>query len=136
MEIDQKYLDLLNCYIYDKRTDQSGMLTDICITSLMAGKYLLYYHAYYSWTKAQTPVFVDDIEAGTVAFILPFSEGYLKEELEKKARQDENAIKEFFGKNFREDMIIPMPEEKRQEMISKSNTIETGLKNLGSCCPL
>lgn len=136
MEVDQKYLDLLNCYIYDKRTDQCGMLTDICITSLMAGKYFLHFYAFYSWTNAQAHVFVDDFKAGTIAFVLPFSDGYMKEELEKKARQDEETIKTFFGADFREDMIIPVPEEKRQEMIRKNEIAEVGLGKLASCCPL
>lgn len=77
-----KYLSLVGCYIYDKRTDQNGMLSELCIWPLM-GKWYLSYNAYMSKIHASTPIYVEDFINGSVIFLQPFSDGYLKTEIEE-----------------------------------------------------
>lgn len=85
---------------------------------------------------ADTYIFVDDFKNGNVVFLRPFSDGYLKKEIEEMAQRYNKAIRAFFGDDFREEMIVSISEEKRQEMIRKFDVIMTGLSNLEQCCPL
>lgn len=130
-----KYLSLAGCYIYDKRTDQCGILSELCIWPLM-GKCYLFYNAYMSKIHANTSIFVEDFTNGSVIFLLPFSDGYLKKEIEEMGQRHNEAIRAFFGDDFREDMIVSIPEKERQEMMRKLSAIETALRNLEQCRPI
>lgn len=128
MEIEEKYLNLLNLLIYDKRRQMNGMLSELCI-SVSFGGHMIYYKAHMSKTHANDIIFVEDFEKRNVVFLQPFSVNYQKELLEEMAERQENAIKEFFGDKFHEDMIMKISEEERQEQIRQWDSLMLGLEN-------
>lgn len=50
-------------------------------------------------------------------------------EMEEMAERHTQAIKEFFGDKFREDMIMRISEDERQEQIRKWESLTRGLDN-------
>lgn len=130
-----KYLALVGCYIYDKRTGQNGMLTDVCIRKMM-GRYYASYNAYISKTFSIAPIFVEDFVAGNVVFLRPFSVGWLQTELAEMGRQQDHAIRTLFGDDFRDEMIVSITEEERQGMMRRLAAAETGMDNWDCYCSL
>lgn len=128
MEIEEKYLKLLNTYIYDKRIGLNGMLSGISITRLIGG-YMLSYDAYMSRQYSNRMIFIEDFEKGNVVFLLPFGVNYMVKEMEEMAERHTEAIKEFFGDKFREDMIMRISEEERQEQIREMEKLTLGIEN-------
>ena len=138
MEIDKKYFDLLNTLVYDKRTKMYGMISGVLIRSYL-GCYGIHYQVFYNRLYTDVILFVEDIEQGNVVFVLPFTlHGSQKDIFDKMAQDHEIKIKEFFGEKFREDMIIRISEEARQEEIRKwkelSRPLEDWSQISGSHC--
>lgn len=79
-------------------------------------------------------IFVEDFKKGSVVFLLPFGVKYMEEELEEMAEHHTRCIKEFFGEDFREDMLMRISEDKRQEEIRKIDQIMLGLENWDGTC--
>lgn len=118
MELEDKYFNLVNLLIYDKRSKMLGMISGILINRYSEGP-TISFQAFMNRTYAYSNIFVEDFEKGNVVFLLPFSIGYNEEILEEMAKRHEQYIREFFGDNFREDMIARISEEDRQEEIKK-----------------
>lgn len=133
MEIDEKYFKLLNLLIYDKRRKINGMICSLVIDKYING-YGISYRIFTNRVYAYTSLFLDDILKGNVVFLLPFSKGYLDEVFQKMAKDHEIKIKEFFGDDFREDMIMRISEEERQEEIRKWEAIGVALENWDCKC--
>lgn len=112
MELDEKYLKLLNLLIYDKRRKMNGMISGILINNYFNGIGISY-QVFFSRVYANSMLFVEDIENGNVVFLLPFGVKYNAELFDKMAEDHEKRIKEFFGDKFREDMIMRISEEER-----------------------
>lgn len=128
MEIEEKYLKLLNILIYDKRTRMNGIISELFIMQLISG-YTIGFKAYMSKTQSNQIVFVDDFENGSIVFLLPFGINYKDYLMGKMAKEHEAAIREFFGENFREDMIMRISEDDRQEKIRQRENLTLGLEN-------
>lgn len=128
MEIDERYFKLLNLLIYDKRSNTYGMISGIIINNYF-NVTMISYQVFVSRVYAYSSLFIEDIEKGNVVFLLPFSTKYKVIELEEMAKRHEERIKEFFGNKFREDMIIRISEEKRQEEIRKWDDLSIGFEN-------
>lgn len=133
MEIEEKYLKLLNLLIYDKRRKMNGMISGILINNYF-NSIGISYQVFFSRVYANGMLFVEDIEKGNVVFLLPFGVKYNTELFEKMAEDHEKRIKEFFGDKFREDMIMRISEEERQEEIRKWETYERSLDNWDNKC--
>lgn len=132
MELDEKYLKLLNLLIYDKRSKLNGIISSIVINNYIAG-IGVHYQVFWNRIYANTSLFIEDIEKGNVVFTLPFSKHeYDKKMFEVMANDHEKRIKEFFGDKFRDDMIIRISEEERQEEIRKWDLLSRGLDNWDS----
>lgn len=128
MEIDDKYFKLLGLLIRDKRRDMNGMISSLVIDKYITG-YEIHYQVYTNRVHAYTGLFVDDILKGNVVFLIPFSKGYLEEVFKDMEKEHEGAIRDFFGDDFREDMIMRISEEERQEEIRRWEAIGVGLEN-------
>lgn len=133
MEIEEKYLNLLGLLIHDKRNNMNGMISSLMIDKYITG-YGIYYQVYTNRVHGYTRLFIDDILKGNVVFLLPFSKGYLDEVFQEMAKDHEAAIKDFFGDDFREDMIVRISEEERQEEIRKWEAIGVALENWDCKC--
>lgn len=133
MELDEKYLKLLNLLIYDKRRKMHGIISGILI-SKCAGGFMISYQVFMSRIYVNTTLFLDDIEKGNVVFVLPFSLNRQDDLFEVMAEDHEKRIKEFFGDKFRDDMIIRISEEERQEEIRKWENLERGVQNWDNKC--
>lgn len=118
MELEDKYFNLVNLLIYDKRSKMNGIISGILINRHFEGP-TISFQAFMNRIYAYSNIFVEDFEKGNVVFLLPFSIGYNKEILEEMAKRHEQYIREFFGDKFREDMIARVSEEDRQEEIKK-----------------
>lgn len=129
MVVDDKYLKLLNKYILDKRTGQCGMISDFCLTYFCAGTFSSYYNAYMSNFHSHVPIFEEDFKTGSVVFLLPFGVKYAEEEMEKLAEQHLRDIKDFFGSDFRDDMVRKIPEAERQGQIRRQDALWLNLEN-------
>lgn len=133
MEIEEKYLNFLGLLIHDKRNNTNGMISSLVIDKYITG-YGIHYQVYTNSVHAYTGLFVDDILKGNVVFLIPFSKGYLEEVFQDMAKDHEAAIRDFFGNDFREDMIMRISEEERQEEIRKWRSIGTALENWDCKC--
>lgn len=129
MEIENKYFDLINVLVYDKRIKMSGIISEVSIIKFVTGQAILYYRAFMNKTHSEHMIFVDDIEKGNVVFLLPFGVAYKEKEMELMAEEHEKRIKEFFGDKFREDMIMRISEEERQEELRRWKEMVIGLEN-------
>ncbi len=127
MEIEDKYLSLLNLYIYDKRTKEDGMLASIEINKFFNG-YGISYRAFYS-KFYENIVFVEDFEKGNVVFLIPFALNYETKLLEDMAKRAKDTIKKFFGDKYRDDMIMEISEDDRQRQIKWWENLTLGLDN-------
>lgn len=128
MELDEKYFKLLNLIIHDKRNKTNGMITDIMI-SCYFNTTLISYQAFMNSGYSKVSIFLDDIEKGNIVFLLPYGLNYKAKEMEELSKKYEIRIKEFFGDKFREDMIMRISEDERQDEIRKWRELTLGLKN-------
>ena len=128
MEIEERYINLLGLLIHDKRTKMNGILSSLQIMQVITG-YCLSYRAFMNRQNADTYIFIEDFEKGNVVFLLPFGTTYMVEEMEEMAQRHTEAIKTFFGDQFREDMIVRISEDERQEEIRKWDDLMVGLEN-------
>lgn len=128
MQLDEKYLSLLNLLVYDKRSKMDGMISGIVIRNCL-NRVVVSYEMFISRIYANTSLFIEDIEKGNVVFLLPFVLNYQKEMFEKMAEDHEKRIREFFGDKFREDMVMRISEDDRQEEIRKWDNLTKGLEH-------
>ncbi|MCM1437827.1 MAG: hypothetical protein NC131_01255 [Roseburia sp.] len=115
MEIEDKNLKLINLLIRDKRTKSNGMICSLEISRYIGGFYLSY-RALFDQHRYEN-VFIEDFEKGNVVFLIPFGVKYMVKEFTEMGERSKQAIKEFFGDKFREDMIMEISEEERQNQI-------------------
>lgn len=133
MEIENKYLSLLNLLIHDKRTKMNGIISSLVLTQYYCGV-CISYKAYMSKQHSDANIFVEDFEKGNVVFLLPFGVTYMAKEMEEMAEIHLRQIKSFFGESFREDMVIRISEDERKEEIRKCQMLTLGLENWDSKC--
>lgn len=128
MGIPDKYYRMLGLLIQDKRDGMNGYLSDLCVMRVIDG-YVIYYRAYMNREHSSRMVFVEDIEKGNVVFLLPFGVNYLVEEMEQMAKENDAAIRNFFGDKFKEDMVVRISEEERQKEIRRWSELTRGAEN-------
>lgn len=112
MELENKYLNLLDLLVHDKRTKQNGILCSLEINKLLCGFRLSYIATFDGFNIRN--IFIEDFEAGNVVFLIPFSVDYMEKEFVALGELYKQRIKEFFGDKFREDMLMEINEEERQ----------------------
>lgn len=127
MKIDDKYLNLLHCLIYDKRIKENGMLYSLEIQQGV-NCYYISYKAYYNRFQEMS-IFVEDFEKGNVVFLIPYECDYMQETLKQLEKIYKEKIKSFFGDKYRDDMIVKISEEERQEQIRWWENKFRGLEN-------
>lgn len=135
MQIEDKYLSLLNLLIYDKRTGMNGIIFDFRISNYFNG-ILFSYNAFMNRQHSSQYIFVEDFEKGNVVFLLPYGIKYMEKEIEEMASKHEKAIRDFFGDKFREDMIMRISENDRQKQIGYFDTLARGLENWDTLCDI
>lgn len=135
MQIEDKYLNLLNLLIYDKRTGMNGIISDLRINSYFNGT-LFSYNAFMNRQNTSQYIFVEDIEKGNVIFLLPYGIKYMEKEMEEMAGKHKKAIMDFFGDKFREDMVMRISEDERQKQIKYFDTLTRGLENWDTLCDI
>lgn len=111
MEIEDKYLKLINLLVHDKRTKSNGIICSLEIDWLIGGFYICY-RAMFNYGSYKS-IYVEDFENGNVVFLIPYGRGCMEKEFEEIGKKHKQAIKEFFGEEFREDMIMEISEEER-----------------------
>lgn len=118
----QKACGLLDICIYNTREHKHGIITDYCFSKLG-----VYFQAFYSGTDNNRYVFHDDFLNGTIKFVL-FNkyevdiycfEKSMNETIKTMNKKLEEGIKEYFGKDFSEDMIMWIDYDERQESIRR-----------------
>lgn len=117
MEIEDKYLKLINLLVHDKRTKENGMICSLKIDKMLGG-YCISYNAMFGAHRYQT-LFIEDFEKGNVVFLMPYGINYMVEMFDKMKQDNIEVIKEFFGNKFRDDMIMEISEEDRQAQIKE-----------------
>lgn len=132
MELEDKHLKLLNLLIHDKRIDRNGMLCSIEIEKF-GNSYWLSYRALFDGSRYNI-IHIEDIEKGNVVFLIPYGVGYMEEEFAKMGEEYKQIVKEFFGDNFREDMIMEISEEERQAQIREREKAFNALYNWDNKC--
>lgn len=130
MVIDDKYLGLLGTYIYDKRTKMTGIISDLCIMGMPNG-YTVYYNAYMNSIRSDAMICAEDFESGNVVFLEPFGIVYMEKEMKEIAKRHRKSITDFFGDNFREDMIVKISENERQKKIKEWEKYTYALREWG-----
>lgn len=145
MIIEDKYFNILHTIIYDKRCKMAGILSSIQITRYIRSGYGISFCAYMNGLNPNHSIYVEDFEKGNVVFLIPFWKREYDKELDEIGAKNTQKIKDFFGDKFREDMIMRISEEERQEEIRKWEAVTIGFenwqsylrdKNGGPCCPL
>ncbi len=131
MTIDDKYFNLLHTLIYDKRCRMCGILSSFEVTKYITG-YGISFRAYMNTQNTNHCIFIEDFEKGNVVFLLPFGIKYKEDEVEEIAKHDLEKIKAFFGDKFRDDMIISISEDDRQNEIREWEKLTIGLENWAS----
>ena len=129
MNIEDKHLKLLHKLIYDKRKNMYGILSSYCIhRSFCDNGYYWYYLGYMTKVHNDYIFHIEDFINGNVVFLLPFGTWW-DDEYEEIRQQNIKDIKECFGDDFREDMIMRISEEERQKKIKEEEKILKGLFN-------
>lgn len=128
MVIEDKYFDILHTLIYDKRSKMSGILSSFEVNRYISG-YGISFQAFMNKIYNSQKIFAEDFESGNVVFLLPFGLKYKEKEMKEMAGRQREIIKAFFGDKFREDMIMEISEDERQEEIREWEKLTIGLEN-------
>lgn len=121
MEIEDRYLNLINLLVYDKRTKQSGMICSIEIHNYFRG-FFIDFRAMFGCDSYRN-IFVEDFTKGNIVFLIPYDR-YNDENFYKEIGENyKQRIKDFFGDSYREDMIMEISEKERQNEIKHFQTI-------------
>lgn len=116
MVIEEKYLNLLGKFVYNKNIDKIGRISYIQIAYGVEG-YYFNFNVYYDSFNHDSLLFVEDFKKDKIKFVI-FTDECLKEGTQKTLQE----IKEFFGRDFSQDMILTMStEEKRIKDIENDN---------------
>lgn len=128
MNIDDKDLAILNTLIYDKRTKECGILSEVQIIKGV-NCYLFGYRAYFNTLRAERLVWREDIVAGNVIFLLPFDIMHSQSDTALYRDKKLKVIKDFLGDDYRDDLIWEISEEERQKEIRKWDELRYSLEN-------
>ena len=128
MEIPDKYLGLINTLIYDKRTKMCGMISELSIIGGFGG-YMFAYVAFIDKLHSNTYIFPEDFKKRNIVFLMPYDAIRYPKEMEQLRKKQRKAIQNFFGDEFREDMLMEISEEKRQKEIKEWEKKLCGLEN-------
>lgn len=111
LKIEKKYLNLMNKYIYDTKLDKFGMINSIELSSGIGGVMIML-KAYFDRIHSSRMVFFEDFKNGTMKFTIIGGETILTKEQDEKYNQSViDDIKNAFGKDFHEDMIMYIDDE-------------------------
>ncbi|MCM1219543.1 MAG: hypothetical protein NC548_34110 [Lachnospiraceae bacterium] len=130
MQIDDKHLLLLNKLIYDPRIEGYGMISSIELTPLLAPPELkigLWYKVFYSKIR-ESILLVDDIKGKKIKFLMPFDTTLTKELEHEWHERTINELKEYYGDDYSDDILMYMPEEERLKQIKQFNDIINSLE--------
>lgn len=136
LEIIEKYLKLIDKYIYNTELDKFGMITDIEISGVGVSL-----KAYYDRIHSSDIVIFEDFVKGKLKFTIITGESVLTKEKNKKYEEKKiNEIKQAFGDKFSDDMIIYIDDEERkrrnkedeQREIQRISTKMINLKKLSA----
>lgn len=115
LKIEKKYLNLMNKYIYDTKLDKFGMINSIELSSGIGG-IMIMLKAYFDRIHSSRMVFFEDFKNETLKFTIIGGETILTKEQEEKYNQSViDDIKNAFGEDFREDMIMHIDDDERKE---------------------
>lgn len=116
--IEKKYLNLVNMFIYNVGKDMHGMITGIDLLFLINGA-SIEFTAQYDNINTDHHVFLNDFISGKMKFV--FLKGSELESGLIKELQDEQFanIKDIFGKEFTNDMVMWIDEQDRKTALSK-----------------
>lgn len=104
--IEKKYTDMLGQYVYNKELDKYGQVCAIRVEHMLEGGYTMMFSVYYDRFDDDSALFMSDIKDGIVKFLI-VEETDMDEETEVEYnRQRLETIKEIFGDDFRDDMIL------------------------------
>ena len=117
MNIDDKYLKLINKLIYDKKKSICGIIRDLRITYLHTCGYAISYNAIMD-NCTNNMVFVEDFEKGNISFLMPYGEYGGCEDINSI---NEKEIREFFGDKFKDCMISRISVTDRGNLIEQLN---------------
>lgn len=120
MEIQQKYLNLLRKYIYHKRLDKFGMITEICITCGHFG-YGIALKVFCDEFDSDVIVYFEDFEKNNIVFTIITGYG----ELDKQNEDTIKEIKEAFGDKYSESMIMYIDKDERSRRIDEEKKRNT-----------
>lgn len=106
MEIEDKYVKLLQKAVYNKRLDKCGHITGIdlsCCFSPNGINVYWHYTAYYDGFDSNNILFFEDFKKGLIQFVLfDYNDEQLNDEINEKITDD---IKSAFGNDFSDSMI-------------------------------
>lgn len=118
--IEKKYLNLINRCIYDVEKDKHGIITGLSTLSLIGGIFMEF-TARYDNIDSDKHVFLNDFKTGEMKFVLltggEWGKGFFKKSQEE---QLEN-IKDVFGNEYRDDMVMWIDECERKTALSKQD---------------
>lgn len=112
------YALLLNKTFYNAQIGDTGVITDILIKRSTDRNKLLLCYRVYSCCDKYDKCFVNDFIIGDLVFVAPTGLKKHYDDLYDKYISD---IKQFFGSNFRDNMIVELDEKIVMESIKRTN---------------
>lgn len=123
LTIEKRYLNLVNRGIYDAEKDKHGIITGMDIMFLTGGAFMEL-TAMYDNIDSDKHVFLDDFKTGKMKFVFltgsAWESGFIKESQDE---QLEN-IKDVFGDEYTDDMVMWIDEENRKTALSKQDCMQ------------
>ncbi len=97
MEIEDKYINLIGKYIYNKELDKSGLISSMDLSKMCD----ISYRAFYDVFDCNHIIHLEDFEKGKIQFVLLTGNHIF----EKIIRQENNDIKVAFKEKYNDNMI-------------------------------
>lgn len=117
LTIEKKYLNLVNRCIYDVVKNKHGIIKGMDIMFLIGGAFMEF-TAMYDNIDSDKHVFLDDFKTGKMKFVFltggAWESGFLKESQEEELEN----IKDVFGDEYTEEMVMWIDEEDRKTALS------------------
>lgn len=131
MEINDKNLLLLHKLIYDPRIKANGIITSIEITPLFFPDGMhpgFWYRVFINRNHSESILLVDDIKDKKIKFLIPFNLTMSAKEEKDYQERIISDLKEYFGDDFSDDILMYMPEEERQRQIRRLDQVFDSLQ--------
>lgn len=118
MEIEEKYIKLLDKLVYNKRLNKYGRISSLELSHSF-GSYWCF-NVFYDKFNSHEMLLYEDITKGEVQFVL-----LLDSHMEEYASQEDDDIKSAIGDKFSYDMIIRMKDDDWKEHLRQSEKRNT-----------